>query len=148
MTLKDKSRCILIMLLPVALSGCHLGILGKRNSELCCPTDIRKTHVWPYGEDAIFDTPCGPDHEYFGHKPTCWRDWPSSGADWRDGTCGGCITCAPGIEGSVDDPEPDPHRLPQVHEQPVETVPPSLPNIADPAEADDDSSRAPPLPEH
>ena len=140
-----KSRCVLIMLFAVALNGCQHGILGKRNSELCCPTDIRKTHFGYFGEDAIFCRPCGPDHDYYGHKPTCWHEWPSSGADWRDGTCGPCITCAPGIEGSVAGPEIESQRLPKIHEKTVETILSSQLNSAGPTETND-SALMPPLP--
>ena len=82
---------------------------------MCCPTDIRKTHLWIFGEDAIFCPPCGPDHDYYGQKPTCWRDWPSSGADWRDGTCGGvCLACQPAGASTATVPENEFQRLPPV----------------------------------
>ena len=132
-----KSRYVLIILLVVGLNGCQHGILGKRNAELCCPTDIRKTHVGYFGEDAIFCPPCGPDHEYYGHKPTCWRDWPSTGADWRDGTCGPGITCAPGVEDSAVGPEIEPERLSEVPEKTVEFMPSSQPNSANSTETND-----------
>ena len=70
------------------LSGCHhYGILVKRESELNCPTDIRKTVPWCAGEDAIFKCPCGPNEQFHGHKPTSWRLWQTSGAEWRDMHC-------------------------------------------------------------
>jgi hypothetical protein len=68
-------------------SGCHICCWGKRASENECPTDIRKTHYWCLGEDAVFHYPCGPDPEFYGHQPTCWREWPTSAAEWRDLHC-------------------------------------------------------------
>ena len=68
--------------------GCNVCCFGKRLSELRSPTDIRKTHFWCFGEDAIFHYPCGPKPEFYGAEPTCWREWPTSGAEWRDGSCG------------------------------------------------------------
>ncbi len=76
-----------LVLLPVLLSGCNLCCCGKRASELSCPTDIRKTQCWCFGEDAVFSCPCGPDEEFYGYQPTCWRNWPASGAQWRDSRC-------------------------------------------------------------
>lgn len=69
--------------------GCRHGLVTKYAQESCCPTDIRQTHCWCWGEDALFDTPCGPDEAYHGHKPTCWRPWPSPASVWRDEHCGG-----------------------------------------------------------
>jgi hypothetical protein len=82
----------LIPILSVALclaafSGCHCGCCSKRVSELNCPTDIRQTHCWCFGEDALFHCPCGPNEEYYGHQPTCWRDWPTTSQEWRDAFC-------------------------------------------------------------
>ncbi|QDV79750.1 hypothetical protein K2D_33660 [Planctomycetes bacterium K2D] len=45
-------------------------------------------HHWCWGEDAVFDCPCGPDEAYHGHKPTCWRDWQAPASVWRDERCG------------------------------------------------------------
>jgi hypothetical protein len=69
------------------VTGCHVGCCSKRASEKKCPTDIRKTHCWCFGEDALFRYPCGPNRVYYGHKATCWREWPSSGSEWRDAHC-------------------------------------------------------------
>lgn len=54
---------------------------------MCCPTDIRKTHFWCFGEDAIFHGPCGPKEEFYGAEPTVWREWPSctAGCNGIDG---------------------------------------------------------------
>ena len=79
-------RCLVLTLLLAG--GCHrYGMLVKRESELNCPTDIRKTVPWCAGEDAIFRCPCGPSSNFYGHKPTCWRNWPLPGAKWRDAYC-------------------------------------------------------------
>jgi hypothetical protein len=76
-----------LILFIAAASGCNLCCCGKRASELECPTDIRQTHCWCFGEDAIFHCPCGPDSEFYGYQPTCWRSWPAPGAVWRDMHC-------------------------------------------------------------
>src|SRR5689334_16799112 len=61
-------------------SGCLCcGICTKRANEECCPTDIRKTHYWCFGEDAIIHGPCGPKEELYGYEPTLWREWPPDG---------------------------------------------------------------------
>lgn len=82
-------RYVIPLACVVLLSGCHqFGYLVKRESELNCPTDIRQTVPWCAGEDAIFRCPCGPSHDFYGHKPTCWGIWPAPGAQWRDAYCG------------------------------------------------------------
>ena len=157
-----KSHCILVVLLAIALNGCQHGPLGKRNSELCCPTDIRKTHVWGYGEDAIFCRPCGPDHAYYGHQPTCWRDWPSSGADWRDSRCAPFITYDSSIDGAVADPgmefdelsidgseadlDMDFKLVPRNQGPQIEPIPVSPPDPMPPTEINDLAPNAPELP--
>ncbi|MEX2317465.1 MAG: hypothetical protein WD669_09965 [Pirellulales bacterium] len=83
-----RNACILsLIFLLVATSGCRWFCCGKRASELECPTDIRQTQCWCMGEDAIFHCPCGPDSEFYGYQPTCWRNWPAAGAEWRDMHC-------------------------------------------------------------
>jgi hypothetical protein len=82
---------VILILFQVLTSGCNYCCWGKRRSEKNCPTDIRQTHVWCFGEDAIFHYPCGPNEEFYGYQPTCWREWPTSGAAWRD------IHCPPGV---------------------------------------------------
>lgn len=81
-----KKLSLAIVLAGVlAVGGCnHYGCMVKRQSELDCPTDIRKTVPWCAGEDAIFHCPCGPSSTYYGARPPGWRPWPSSGAQWRD----------------------------------------------------------------
>jgi hypothetical protein len=68
---------LLLTVLVAAPCGCCVsGICTKRDNELCCPTDIRKTHFWCFGEDAIIHGPCGPKPELYGYEPTCWREFP------------------------------------------------------------------------
>jgi hypothetical protein len=77
-----------IFYLAAAFSGCsQFGCCSKRASEMECPTDIRKTHCWCFGEDALFQCPCGPDAAGYGYQPTCWREWSESGAEWSDSGC-------------------------------------------------------------
>lgn len=107
------------------LSGCHWGCLTKRESELNCPTDIRKTVPWCAGEDAIFRCPCGPSQDFYGHKPTCWGQWPASGRDWRDAYCGYQMLCPmPGVMHPQVAPE---EVLEEGVPNPIETTPPELP---------------------
>jgi hypothetical protein len=83
-------RHYLPLVMATVLCGCHsFGPLVKRDSELNCPTDIRRTVPWCAGEDAIFRCPCGPSDDFYGHKPTSWRTWPAPAAVWRDSYCGG-----------------------------------------------------------
>ena len=78
-----KSYLCLVLCLAT-FCGCHHDIFSKRRSEFCCPTDIRQKHPFRWGEDALLRGPCGPDAEFYGLKPTGWRLWPTSGAQWRD----------------------------------------------------------------
>lgn len=80
-------RLTLVAACVINLSGCNWCCFAKRQSESNCPTDIRQTVPWCAGEDAIFRCPCGVSEDYYGHKPTCWRVWPSSGEEWRDAHC-------------------------------------------------------------
>jgi len=108
-------RPIYWLLCLALFNGCqNFGVLVKRESELNCPTDIRKTVPWCVGEDAVFRCPCGPNQEFHGHKPTCWGIWPASGAAWRDAHCGPLFTdyCDP-----ITVPEPQP--VPPFEEAPL-----------------------------
>jgi hypothetical protein len=92
-------RTICTLLCIAILCGCHCSIVTKRQSEKRCPTDVRQKHFSLCGEDALFQCPCGPDSDYYGMKPTCWRPWPTSGAEWRDTYCGPPALCnLPGCE--------------------------------------------------
>jgi len=82
-------RTIILFSSIIPLAGCsQFGCLTKKESECNCPTDIRQMVPWCAGEDAIFQCPCGPDREFYGHKPTCWGAWPAPAAQWRDAYCG------------------------------------------------------------
>jgi hypothetical protein len=125
-----------------AVCGCHsFGAGAKRDAELACPTDIRKTVPWCAGEDAIFHCPCGPGEEFYGHKATCWRVWPAPATVWRDSQCGaGCATCngtcngmcngscnTSGLQLMVLPPIESPGMIPetsQAPEIPLEPIPP------------------------
>jgi len=113
----------------VLLSGCHqhYGVLVKRESEQNCPTDIRQTVPWCAGEDAIFRCPCGPNEQFHGHKPTCWRPWQSSGAQWRDLHCEPLgATCETGLPESFSG-----EQVPQ----PIEVLVPTQSGLAMPLPA-------------
>jgi hypothetical protein len=83
-----KLLLVILALSVAAVTGCHVGCCSKRASEKKCPTDIRKTHCWCFGEDALFRYPCGPNRVFYGHKATCWREWPATGSQWREMHCG------------------------------------------------------------
>lgn len=86
--MRTATTSLLIIAVMAAIGCKQSGLLAKRESEKCCPTDIRKTVPWCSGEDAIFNCPCQPNASYYGYKPTCWGTWPTSGAHWRDTHCG------------------------------------------------------------
>lgn len=118
--------CILLV------GGCRqYGYLVKRESELNCPTDIRQTVPWCVGEDAIFRCPCGPDGDFYGHKPTCWGVWPAPGAHWRDAFCGPLQHECVLVESSepdvgrpiLPDPLPTPAAEPGIRQRPGESEP-------------------------
>jgi hypothetical protein len=72
-----RNEILLITLCLAASSGCLCrGMCTKRENEKCCPTDIRKTHYWCFGEDSILHGPCGPKEELYGYERTEWREWP------------------------------------------------------------------------
>lgn len=117
-------RRMLLAALLISLIGCHHGILTKRESELNCPTDIRRTVPWCAGEDAIFHCPCGPSRVFYGHKPTCWGIWPAPGSAWRDSYCGCSATYLEDNQHMPPAPEPLPELPSQPNEDPT-TLPPS-----------------------
>lgn len=102
----STTRSLLLTALAVVTAGCHsFGVCAKRESELNCPTDVRKTVPWCAGEDAVFACPCGPNESFYGHRATCWRDWPTSAAAWRDMSCGPTVIAETTTVG-----EPNPFR--------------------------------------
>jgi len=118
-------------------SGCtSFGPMVKRQSELNCPTDVRQTVPWCAGEDAIFRCPCGPDGQFYGHRPTGWRCWPASATVWREAYCAGPVICedagtiVPGPAQvqplpAVEEPEP----IPQGDEMQLPALPPLPPAV-------------------
>jgi hypothetical protein len=78
-----NSKWLLLALLALApTSGCFclaLPLPGENE----CPTDARRLYC-TCGEEAVRRCPCGPDREFYGLKPTCWREWPEG---WQ---CNGC----------------------------------------------------------
>lgn len=139
------NRTVLLAMTWLVASGCHYSVIGKRKQEVCCPTDIRKTYYTPWGEDAVFETPCCPDEAYHGHKPTCWREWQAPAEVWRDEYCGPQpvpreLFAAPEAGGMLleesaqpapyrpSTPSPDVRGLPPVEAE-LEPLPPEVPPI-------------------
>jgi hypothetical protein len=78
-----NSKWIALALLSLAaVSGCCCQAVPLPG-ECDCPTDARRLY-FNCGEEAVRRCPCGPDREFYGLKPTCWREWPEG---WH---CNGC----------------------------------------------------------
>lgn len=84
----------LVLLSLAAISGCCCEAYPLPG-ECDCPTDARRLY-FSTGEEAVRRCPCGPDREYYGLKPTCWRRWPDGWGCGQcdhpslpDGSCGG-----------------------------------------------------------
>jgi hypothetical protein len=89
--------------LTLAAGCCCHGVFTKRENEVCCPTDIRKTHYWCFGEDAKIHGPCGPKEELYGYEPTSWREFPDVaavcyGVEFNDSPMGVESLPEPGIQ--------------------------------------------------
>lgn len=83
-THRRKSPWLAPALLSLAaVAGCCCQAVPLPD-EYCCPTDARRMY-FAYGEEAVRRCPLGPDREFFGLKPTCWREWPEG---WQ---CNGCV---------------------------------------------------------
>lgn len=135
--------------LAVLTTGCQtFGVFAKRESELCCPTDVRQTIPWCAGEDAVFDYPCGPAEEFYGHKPTCWRTWPTPGAIWRDTYCPSPASFEAPVPEALPPvktaplPSPDAVRPGQNTEDERPSAPPSTPPRLQVPPLPDDAARA------
>jgi hypothetical protein len=77
------SKSIALALLSLAaVSGCCCQAIPLPG-ENQCPTDARRLYC-TCGEEAVRRCPCGPDSQFYGLKPTCWREWPEG---WQ---CNGC----------------------------------------------------------
>lgn len=100
---------------------------------------------WCAGEDAIFVCPCGPNGNFYGHRPTCWRDWPTSAAAWRDMSCGPTVAIEASESNPFRAPQPTPAQLPTPTELPTPEPAPfsspfGLPPIPEaPAPAEDNA---------
>ncbi len=121
-----------------AISGCCCEAYPLPG-ECDCPTDARRLYLGT-GEEAVRRCPCGPDREYFGLKPTCWRRWPDGWGCGRcdhpsspDGSCGEAVGEERALS-SVDGSNPfrskeweDEHRAPAVEAtSPPARVPPAV----------------------
>ena len=112
---------ILVMLVVAGVStGC---CTWYRQAEQTCPTDARRIYPACAGEEAVRQCPCGPDTMFYGHKPTCWGDWPQGWKQYQEDLCGpSCLSCDPSM--SV---QPVPAAAPRMApSEPVE-VPKSSP---------------------
>jgi hypothetical protein len=112
-----NSKWIALALLSLAaVSGCCCQAVPLPG-ENQCPTDARRLYL-SCGEEAVRRCPCGPGSEFYGLKPTCWREWPvgwhcngCEGMPYVDrALCGEPVTEAPGAneEPNVAAP-PSPH---------------------------------------
>ena len=143
---------ILAIVALLGSGGCRVGVLAKRQQELCCPTDIRRQQSWIWGNDAIFRYPCCTDEVYAGYKPTCWREWDAPAAVWRDQHCGESCLAPPSItavETILDAPErlaPPPVNKPtsgQNEEAPAATDGDAIPSPDEMSQEADEASEAP-----
>ena len=46
--------------------------------------------------------PCGPDRQFYGHKPTCWREWDAPAEVWRDTYCPPPVSVQYYDQGTID----------------------------------------------
>lgn len=107
-TSNHNSRWLLIALpLLSVFAGCWCQAFPLPG-EGHCPTDARRIYCGA-GEEAVRRCPCGPDRDFYGHKPTEWRAWP---AGWR---CGQYPYYPQAIEGPVvEQPSAGPTAPPEV----------------------------------
>jgi len=77
-SLDSAKSLVAILMLLAGVSGCCCQAIPLP-AEKDCPTDARRLYL-TCGEEAVRRCPCGPDREYYGHKPTSWRAWPDG---WR-----------------------------------------------------------------
>src|SRR5689334_14405369 len=96
------SKWIALTLLSlVYVSGCCC-LAIPLPGECLCPTDARSLYCTCGGE-AVCRWPCGSGHQYYGLKPTCWREWPAGWQcnGWESfpyvdrAMCGDAVTEAP-----------------------------------------------------
>ena len=89
------NRLIIVLALAGFTAGCSCG--WYRRAEQTCPTDARQIYPACAGEEAVRRCPCGPDTMFYGHKPTCWDNWPAGWDQYQMDHCG--PSCQPGIVG-------------------------------------------------
>jgi hypothetical protein len=128
---RHNSRTWLWMLpLVGALAGCCCQAFPLPGEEHC-PTDARRIYCTP-GEEAVRRCPCGPDEDFYGHKPTGWRPWPEG---WRCGQ----YPCVPAgaempvqfenVNAAPNESAPDTNSSPNSQELPAATPPQELPPL-------------------
>src|SRR5262245_39153873 len=78
----NSTGSLFALALLAAASGCCCQAVPLPD-ENRCPTDARRLYC-SCGEEAVRRGPLGPGSEFYGLKPTCWREWPEG---WR---CNGC----------------------------------------------------------
>src|SRR5689334_15709280 len=115
-----------LALLPLAaITGCCCQAVPLPD-EHCCPTDARRMY-FACGEEAVRRCPLGPDREFYGLKPTCWREWPEG---WQ---CNGC-TGMPYVDRALcgDAVAEAAATQPQA----IAATPPTQPDVANPFRSD------------
>jgi hypothetical protein len=75
---RNSMRRVLALLSLAVVAGCCCQAVPLPG-ENECPTDARRLYL-TCGEEAVRKCPCGPDGEFYGLKPTTWREWPEG---WR-----------------------------------------------------------------
>jgi hypothetical protein len=141
-----NSKWLLLALLSLAeASGCFCQAVPLPG-ECHCPTDARRLYC-TCGEEAVRRCPCGPDSQFYGLKPTCWREWPegwqcngSEGTVYVDrDSCGAPVAEASGVEFSASQERelPNPfHSMPGTSQLPLSpTTPPIAPKQLAPAQS-------------
>jgi hypothetical protein len=130
-----NSKGLLLALLSLAgVSGCFCQAVPLPG-ECQCPTDARRLYC-TCGEEAVRRCPCGPDREFYGLKPTCWREWPAGwGCNGTEGfpyvdraSCGGPAAESHMVEAQTSDQTglSNPFRSDQNDELPVPPVTPQI----------------------
>jgi hypothetical protein len=140
----NSNWLLLALLSLVGISGCFCQAVPLPG-EHHCPTDARRLYC-TCGEEAVRRCPCGPDHEYYGLKPTCWREWPAGwGCNGTEGfpyvdhaLCGEPVANAPALDAPTGNETglSNPFRSDQEAELPVPPVTPQIsPKQSTPAQA-------------
>ena len=113
---KAMRRTLLVIMLVglAALSGCCAGLMGKQSCGMVGPTDFQKNRCSCLAEDAAFHVPCGPSQQFYGLRPTCWHEWPASGAEWRDLRCGSFVPQPPGDAPAIMEELPEGEHMPEL----------------------------------